>query len=255
MSKSLDEHSRVNWTFSAHRRAHRDVTHQQNKRVNFITDRGLEERGHFFGSYKENLPTWNGKNVIQLLAELNRVGGRILDVGFGEGLFIDQVSTTYPNIICDGFTTYPYHFDQLHDGKRVNLSITDIQKFHGRDIYKLIVCEHSLEYVLNPLLALKNIWNALKVGGIALIDPVQMRFVSQAQQKLFMDLLANDYGFNFKRVINWTRGKEYETDWKLSFQKTDQPLKFPVHLSKVADISTANLKQYQVVYKLKTTIL
>ncbi len=226
---------------------------QQEQKQTFQVNRTLNDETALIGSYLTDLPTIDGLNAIDLLdaAQKAKRNFCILDVGCGQGNFLATLSEIYGNqFIYDGISTYPYHDEKHMASLGVNIEIADIQHTFRANTYDLIVAEHSLQYTLNPLIALKRIYSALKPGGIALLYPLTVHFTSQEEERSFIEYLSSNYDFNFIEGK-----KDWQGGWKVAFRKREKKLSFPASINTIKAVGNEYINLNQAEYnfnKLKT---
>ncbi len=207
----------------------------------YDVNRGLETK-HFADSYLKDLPTFEGKNVVDILdSAIGEPDFAILDVGVGEGNFLAEVSEKYGNAFkYDGITTYPYHDTQRMNEHKVNVEVLDVQRMYRRKKYNLIVAEQALQYTENPLLALKRIYSALKPGGVALISPLVVEFKYFDHWKSFIQFLEKEY--HFEPSLN------SHSHLRVAFTKTKENFSLPVSIVGSKDLSNPWVHIEQALY-------
>lgn len=134
-----------------------------------------------------------------LLSDKNRDGGahaikgrsykdaKILDVGCGDGTFIDALSWCgYQNLTgIDPFLEK----DVVH--KKYQLLKTDIENLAGNEVYDLIILNHSFEHVEQPIAVLKHIQRLLKMDGLCIIRiPVSDSYAFEIYKENWVQLDA-----------------------------------------------------------------
>jgi SAM-dependent methyltransferase len=95
---------------------------------------------------------------------LERVGGSVLDVGGSDGKllrpFVDRGFDCY---VVDYYTTHP----PINGVARLGSTISDLSPTRRFDV---ILCNHVLEHVVDPLGLLKALTNHVTVGGVLHVE-------------------------------------------------------------------------------------
>ena len=90
---------------------------------------------------------------------------KILDVGCGGGL-LSQELQKYGKIVCIDLSAEAVNFAKARGVNAEKSSIIDYKKENG---YDCVIALDVLEHCEDDLLAIKNIYNLLKPGGVAIV--------------------------------------------------------------------------------------
>lgn len=174
----------------ARNKAYMSVQHKD-----MVKNRGMNPSRYFFMNgelypdaggpyrgYKETLPTFNGKNVEQLLVE--KVASsvdpiKILDVGCGEGKFLKDCRDRWGDRVETFGVTAKY--SDIPEDSDLAIGVGDIQSLiitlRRNELpikgYDLVVSAFTLRYVVDYMATIKQMRTVLAEGGIALIDHVK----------------------------------------------------------------------------------
>jgi hypothetical protein len=102
-------------------------------------------------------------HLVQLIEQkTTRKSVRILDIGTGKGVFLDELASRFPNKIkLDGISLDGA--DKKQSQEMFNRRIIPIERFCRPYGYDLIFSVFGNEYSYNPTLALQNTCNSLRV--------------------------------------------------------------------------------------------
>lgn len=123
---------------------------------------------------KENIlqRIWHTKKLYAFKQIANGVKcKRVLDIGCAGGTFTNNVSQVFPQAKITGIDVYSR---AIKYGKKeyphINFILADAQNIPFKDkSFDLVICYETIEHLINPLGALKEIRRVLKNDGVALI--------------------------------------------------------------------------------------
>ncbi len=132
-------------------------------------------------------------------------GLRAVDVGCGPGFLVQALQAR--GIWTVGLDISPYALSIAPEDIRDHLRLWDVgfidDSFYGREVFDIALCTEVLEHVERDIAdrAVRNIWNLLKPGGIAVLticvtgreenDPTHVNVTDRR----FWDRLFADQGF------------------------------------------------------------
>lgn len=212
------------------------ATHSQRFGGDYITNRPLvRHEEHVTETYARYLPTFNGKTLIEILNEKAQGGTppALLDLGCGSGqALLDLANAARIPLSLTGITSYPYQSDSLVHRrklkrKKINIKEGDIQDLKAvipKNSMDVVVSVQAFFYLADPWIALKQTYDILKPGGVALISPFP---------------LSSPFNENIRtsRMVRWYLRKQYgmETEadqdedyMTVSFEKTKPHLTVPI---------------------------
>lgn len=161
----------------------------------YTVERGLRNKmvnGEPIAGYVESLPRFDGANLQELIeARISQEAIRITDVGYGAGQFMLDVTQEYPNVNCIGFGRAAFTqmenkqagmvptYSALMAEERIELIEGDLPIPEGviaPGTQDIITINNVWQY-LPPeihLVVLTGVAQRLKVGGVALINRIEL---------------------------------------------------------------------------------
>lgn len=172
---------------SAEIRSYRkQVFASQNKRRDYHTHRGISE-------YEKFLPKFEGKTVIEHIADRIQQGAdrlNVLDIGCGQGIFLAQLVKKYPQvrpygISASDYRSYPTPWRNYVE--QIDYRVVDAQRLKQMfpDVkFDFVVSLHTLEYLADPLTALKQAYSICNSGGIIFLDRLEVLLYKEEAELL-----------------------------------------------------------------------
>jgi SAM-dependent methyltransferase len=202
------------------------------QRHEYYVRRGLYKSDGGGEGYLDVLPKWEGMQLDELIEQRIKLGKEpvmILDIGCGRGKFLrDCVEKWGDEVQCEGITSYPYHSEYPANDK-ITIKEGDAQRltnFFPRNKYDIVTAVFIVEYVSDPWITLKRIYEVLKPGGIGLINrfPLSSLIGSKEERDLLIKHLSEKDGIVFE---NFRR--EWGVDLcDVGFCKKSQRLQLPL---------------------------
>lgn len=130
-----------------------------------------------------------------LFAECNRV----LDVGCGEGSILREIKIRKPHIAVVGIepAEKTAEFAREYTGGEVHFSLLELIEGHGQTSFDLIIANHVLEHVRNPVQFLVDLKRILKPNASIYVDlPDVSAYTSLADLHI-----AHLYHFSIRTLI------------------------------------------------------
>lgn len=128
---------------------------------------------------------------------------RILDIGCGTGhLSLDLIQSGYDVTATDlskELVNYANHKAQKA-GWELNATQMDIQKLPYRDVFDAVVCLDVLEHVEDDHLALENIYQSLKSGGMMICAVPALNTLYGKRDELIGHYRRYDRGVLLERI-------------------------------------------------------
>ncbi len=157
--------------YAAYLRSLRRVVHltdpkasQKRARVNsevWNEERGMSELTYFFGLNEKSFKRMIGR-AIQSRGPI-----RVLDVGCGNGLFLNWLKENFHSSVA----TTGIGIKHKPSLKGVDVfRTTPIERFLQRAHFDFIFSVEGAVYSANPALALENVYHSLRVGGTAYLN-------------------------------------------------------------------------------------
>ncbi len=146
---------------------------------------------------------YRDENIIEAVADILRAGGRVVDVGCGEGILLEKIMMRFPGSSIEGLDMDP-----------INIRIC---REHGIPIreggaYELLYEDASLdaclfieviEHLNEPGRALDELYRVLKPGGrLAILFPNDVTFKAAR----IMMLMFKEAFYDTGHVRQWTPG-------------------------------------------------
>jgi SAM-dependent methyltransferase len=143
-------------------------------------------------------------------------GSRIIDVGCGNGSFLEILRKRYPEAVLCGVEYSQQGRQAAIDDIRKFIQVGDIVEVAPRlatEPYDIVICTEVLEHLPDPRRALDAIVSLLKPGGLALLTvPGGMRYWSKQDEAAGHYLrfeydefasLVNDSGLQIEQHYGW----------------------------------------------------
>lgn len=100
--------------------------------------------------------------------------GSLLEIGFGDGVFLNEAHTTYQCTGIDPSEGYSYIKDFLA-AKGVKVYTQPLSKFSSKSAYDVVCVFLVLEHVMEPLAFLQQVKKLLKPGGVLILEVPDIR--------------------------------------------------------------------------------
>jgi 2-polyprenyl-3-methyl-5-hydroxy-6-metoxy-1,4-benzoquinol methylase len=126
------------------------------------------------------------EDVIKHIRNFNFSGGRILEIGCGNGEFLKKISDAIDNAYCMGYD--PSYTENENLAKYENIHIKNEYFSGGGGVeYSFIIIRHILEHIenLNEFIAI--VINSLEQNGILMVEVPDFNWI--LENKAYMDIL------------------------------------------------------------------
>lgn len=132
----------------------------------------------------------------------------VLDVGSGNGFYLNQMSERYPGKKFYGFekdSEYVRTSSEKYNCKNLTFNHGDVYEYQNalENSFDVVILHIVLQHLDNPSIALQNIYNYIKPGGILIIFDILDCFRRSSIKSSYLDKLVDHInGGQFKRKIN-----------------------------------------------------
>lgn len=115
---------------------------------------------------------WHGNKLKCIKQSIYKKPKNVLDAGCADGSFLDKMTKFYPEAEFYGIDCY---FKAIKYGKNkyphLKLKVADVHKLPFKDkFFDLIILAETLEHVVDPIRAMKELKRILKDDGIILVE-------------------------------------------------------------------------------------
>lgn len=156
----------------------------------------LERLGDYYPDWK-----WENESALKEIQD----GDHVLDVGCGNGAFLNRLSSR-KKVICTGIDTNSQAIANANERQRGSFFVSDIagwQKEHAEQ-YDVITCFQILEHITDPLDFLKKLIPCLKKNGVLIIAvPNNTPFLYKHDRMHTLNLPPHHSGLWNKRSLEY----------------------------------------------------
>ena len=115
---------------------------------------------------------WHTKKLSMCKAIISDVKcNNILDIGCAGGTFTNNISNIFPKAKITGIDAYSSAIEYgIKKYPHINFILADAHNIPFKDkSFDLVICYETIEHLINPLIALKEMRRALKNDGHAIV--------------------------------------------------------------------------------------
>lgn len=169
--------------------------------------------GEYGPSWYRVLAKYSPNREAVAVSIAKKIGGRLLDVGCGDGNLLIELSNYFTHLI--GIDLIPYRIRRAEariaraNIKNVSVGVANIENglSFKSGSFDVVTCLGVLEYTFDPEYTLNQMLKVLKSGGTLILEVPNIGFVGERLTLLFGGLpnVAHAEGWQGGRLHNFTQ--------------------------------------------------